>query len=215
MFTSIVRSSVILVVLLALTVIASACYLPPPRPLPDTPTAAVPTAAAPTATPTPAAPALTSAQLGNAVYSSEVAQGRKVTLVNGKFEASTGAGARQKLTVTLTEPSAVGDLNGDAVADAAVVLATNTGGTGIFKALHAVLNQAGQPVEAAAIQLGDRVQVKSLTIQSGAILVDLLTHGPKDGLCCPTMEVIQTYKLQGNTLVLVSVVQKPTIRLAQ
>ena len=214
MFTSIVRSFVILVVMLALTVIASACYLPPPRPQPEAPTATA-ASPSPTATATPAAPTLTSAQLANAVYSSETAQARKVTLVNGKFEASTGAGATQKLTVTLTEPIAVGDLNGDDAADAAVVLATNTGGTGVFKSLHAVLNQAGQPVEAAAIQLGDRVQVKSLAIQSGAVLVDLLTHGPKDALCCPTMEVMQTYKLQGATLVLASVVQKPTIRLAK
>lgn len=214
MSASIARSLVILAVMLALTVIAGACYLPPPRPLPESPTATAAPAPTIMATQAPVA-ALTPAQLANTAYSSEAAPARKVTLVNGKFEASAGAGAMQKLTATLTEPIAIGDLNGDGAADAAVVLATNTGGTGIFKSLHAVLNQAGQPAEAAAIPLGDRVQIKSLTIQSGAILVDMLTHGPKDPLCCPTVEVVQTYTLQGNALVLLSAVQRPTIRLAK
>jgi hypothetical protein len=62
--------------------------------------------------------------------------------------------------------------------------------------------------------LGDRVQIKSLTIQSGAIIVDLMTHGPKDSLCCPTMEVVRTYLLQGKSLFLNSNVQRPTIHLA-
>ncbi|MDQ1301645.1 MAG: hypothetical protein QG637_1567, partial [Chloroflexota bacterium] len=102
-----------------------------------------------------------------------------------------------------------------AAADAAVVLAASTGGTGVFKSLHVVVNDGGKPREAALVVLGDRVQVKALTIQSGALIVDMMTHGPKDGLCCPTMDVVQTYKLQGNTLVLLSVVQKPTIRLSK
>lgn len=221
MSVSILRSLTILVVMLALTVFAAACYMPPPRPLPEVPTAtAAPVTPAPTAAP-PAAPVtatLTLDQLKNFVYVSEEAPGGKAALVNGKFEAATGTGATSKVTVTLTEPVAMGDLNGDAAADAAVVLAASTGGTGVFKSLHVVVNDGGKPREAALAFLGDRVQVKTLTIHAdtaGALIVDMMTHGPKDGLCCPTMEVVQTYKLQGNTLVLLSVVQKPTIRLSK
>jgi hypothetical protein len=221
MSVPIVRLLLILVVMLALTVLAAACYLPPPRPLPESPTAtAAPAAPAPTAA-SPAAPVtatLTLDQLKNHAYALEQAPGGKAALVNGKFEAAIGAGATQTVTVTLTESVAIGDLNGDGAADAAVVLATSTGGTGVFKSLHVAVNNGGKPSDAAFAFLGDRVQIKSLAIHAdtaGAILVDMLTHGPKDPQCCPTMAVVQTYKLQGNTLVLLSVVQKPTIRLSQ
>ncbi|MCX7669319.1 MAG: hypothetical protein N2439_04525 [Anaerolineae bacterium] len=189
--------------------VASACVLPPP---PVEPTAAVeaPTAPPPTV---PAPPALTLDQLQNGVYRVDAAPGGKVTLANGRFETATGAGATQKITVALAEQIASGDLNGDGLFDAAVILATNTGGTGVFKDLHVVLNRAGQAVDAAAMPLGDRVQIKALTIQDNRIVVDLVTHGPKDPSCCPTVEVVQTYQLQGEALVLLSIVQKPTIRL--
>jgi len=170
---------------------------------------------APAATPSavPAPPSLTLEQLQNGIYQSDLVQGGKVTLVNGRFEAPI-AGTALKATATLAEQIASGDLNGDGLFDAAVVLATNTGGTGVFKDLHAVLNQGGQAVDTAVMTLGDRVQIKALAIREGEIIVDMMTHGPKDGLCCPTVEVVQTYRLQGNNLVLLSVVQKPTIQLA-
>ena len=215
MSVSIVRSLLILVVLLALTVIAAACYLPPPRPTPEPPPATAapaPTAASPAA---PVTATLTLDQLKNHTYALEQAPGGKAALVNGKFEAATGTGATQKVTAVLVEPTATGDLNGDGAADAAVILTANMGGSGVFVNLHAVLNEGGKPADAGLALLGDRVQVKTLAIQGGALVVDLMTHGPKDPLCCPTMEVVQTYKLQGNTLILLSVVQKPTIRLSQ
>jgi hypothetical protein len=213
MSVSIVRSLIILVVMLALTMFAAACYPLPPRPLPEPPTATpAPTAAPPAA---PVTATLTLDQLKNHTYALEQAPGGKAALVNGKFEAATGTGATQKVTAVLIEPTATGDLNDDGAADAAIILTANTGGSGAFVNLHAVLNEDGKPADAGLTLLGDRVQVKTLAIQGGALVVDLMTHGPKDPLCCPTMEVVQTYKLQGNTLVLLSVVQKPTIRLSQ
>jgi heat shock protein HslJ len=49
--------------------------------------------------------------------------------------------------------------------------------------------------------LGDRVKIKSLTIQNGEVVVDMLTQGPNDPMVNPTQEVVETYKLQGNKLV--------------
>jgi hypothetical protein len=215
---SIQRLLIILAALLAVAVTASACYpfVLPPAPLQPTATPE-PAGPSPTAAP-PAAPitaTLTLDQLKNFAYVLEQAPGGKATLVNGKFEAATGAGATQKVTAVLAEPIVAGDLNGDGAADAAVILTASTGGSGAFVNLHAVLNEGGKPVDTALALLGDRVQVKSLAIQGGALVVDLMTHGPKDPLCCPTMQVVQTYKLQGDMLILLSVVQKPTIRLSK
>jgi len=41
-------------------------------------------------------------------------------------------------------------------------------------------------------------------IESGEITVDMVTHGPDDPMCCPTVEATQKYKLQGDTLVQIS-----------
>jgi hypothetical protein len=45
---------------------------------------------------------------------------------------------------------------------------------------------------------------KSVLIESGEITVDMVTHGPDDPMCCPTVEATQKYKLQGDTLVQLS-----------
>jgi uncharacterized membrane protein len=62
----------------------------------------------------------------------------------------------------------------------------------------------GQPHDIAWAQLGDRVQINSVSIQDGEIAVDMVTHGPDDPMCCPTQQVVQTYALQGEELVLMT-----------
>jgi hypothetical protein len=52
--------------------------------------------------------------------------------------------------------------------------------------------------------LGDRVKINSVSIANGKIVVDMVTAGPGDGPCCPTLHVVQTYQLQGAQLVKLS-----------
>ncbi len=94
----------------------------------------------------------------------------------------------------------MGDLDGDGVADAAVLLISNPGQSGTFYDLAAVINDRGIPRHIDTVHLGDRVKVKSISIQSGTIRVEMLAHGPKDPLCCPTVEVTRTYKLDAHKL---------------
>jgi hypothetical protein len=49
--------------------------------------------------------------------------------------------------------------------------------------------------------LGDRVKVNSVRIEENLIVVDMVTHGPNDPMCCPTQQVVQRYALEGNELV--------------
>ncbi len=102
------------------------------------------------------------------------------------------------------ESLALGDLNGDGVDDGAVVLWWAAGGSGAFKYLAAVVSEDGTPRQAAIEFLGDRVQINSLTIDNNQIVVDIIAHGPDDPMCCPTQQVINTYALQGDQLVLTS-----------
>jgi predicted small lipoprotein YifL len=150
-------------------------------------------------------PPLTVEMLMNAEYHSEWPAEGVAKLTDGEYEEEIVPGAASKLTIVVyPDMYAFGDLNGDGVDDAAVVLATSGGGSGTFISLEAVLNDQGTPKHVASAELGDRTKVESVAIESGQIIVELVTHGPDDPMCCPTVEATQKYKLQGDTLVQIS-----------
>jgi len=149
--------------------------------------------------------ALTLEALKNAEYQSEWPAEGVAQLVDGEYEEEIVPGAASKIIIVFyPEMYAFGDLDGDGVEDAAVVLATSGGGSGTFISLEAVINDNGTPNHVATAFLGDRVQINSVAIEAGVITVDMVTHGPEDPLCCPTLEVTQRYELQGDELVQLS-----------
>ncbi len=125
--------------------------------------------------------------------------GGEVTLKDGEWKQNF-PGAASGVEVNYLD-SAEGDLNGDGIADAAVLLAINTGGTGRFVQLAAVMNEAGEPVQKATSFLGDRVQIKSVSILDGRIKINMITHGAQDPQCCPSVEAQVEYRLQDGELV--------------
>jgi hypothetical protein len=164
------------------------------------PTAIVLPTTAPAATVAP----LTAAMLQNMEYTLPASQ-KTVKLTDGKYEAGSGA---DYLSVGMAEPIGFGDLNGDGLADAAVVLGENTGGSGVFESLVVVLNQAGAPKQGPSVQIGDRVQVKTISIQAGQITLDEIVPGPQDPMCCPTQPVTETFRLTMGGLFLDRLVSK-------
>ena len=147
-------------------------------------------------------PPLTVEMLKNAEYHSEWPAGGVAQLTDGEYEEEIVPGSASKLVIMIyPDMYAFGDLNGDGVDDAAVVLATSGGGSGTFISLEAVLNDQGAPQNVASAELGDRARIESVAIESGEITVELVTHGPDDPMCCPTLEATHKYKLQGDTLV--------------
>jgi len=96
--------------------------------------------------------------------------------------------------------TAVGDIDGDNRADAAVVLASQTGGSGTFVDLFALLDHDDGAVTRGPVSLGDRVKVDSIRVSDRAIRLHLLSHGPDDPLCCPTQRVVETFVLHADTL---------------
>jgi len=144
---------------------------------------------------------LTLDALKNAEYQIDLQPARKVRLTNGEYRENKPPNL---LYVTLAPPVAWGDLNGDGAEDAAAVIAYNTGGSGTFEYLVAVINQTGLPRHTASAELGDRIIVEAISIKAGVITVNMIAHGPQDPMCCPTQKVAHSFKLEGGKLIMVA-----------
>jgi len=126
-------------------------------------------------------------------------EGGKVPLVNGRWKDPAEGGS----TFTLLPAHAVGDLDGDGTADAAVVLVEASTGTGTFAYLFAVKNQAGSLTQLGPPEwLGDRSIVERLEIdRQGIISVRFLTHKDGDQECCPTLRIHDRFRVERGKLV--------------
>jgi hypothetical protein len=155
--------------------------------------------AEPTATATveAAAPAeLTEAMLDNLDYQGIYSE--TVQLTDGKYEGEPFVEGNVLRPIVNRLPlTAFGDLNGDGVNDAAVLLVEQSGGTGRFVYLAAVINQAGNLANVSTIFLGDRVSPQTLAITEGQIVMEIVTHADSDPLCCPSLMRRSIYALQG------------------
>lgn len=143
--------------------------------------------------------ALTLDALRNAEYKSEWTKSGTAPLSRGTYQEEIVPGAATKINVTLTRHMAFGYLT-DGQEVAAVVLYTAPGGSGTFYDLAVVVQQNGKLVNLATTLLGDRVKINSLSTEDGEIVVDMITHGPNDPMCCPTQRVLETYALEDNQL---------------
>ncbi len=144
---------------------------------------------------------LTIPQLENSKYLipawEDANQGEWVQLKNGEFNRRN---PENPLFVRIID-IAIGHLSNNLSKDAAVIYGYNTGGSGFFVMLCAVLNDHGKPKNIALADLEDRVKINSLSIRAGKIIVDMVTHGPNDPACCPTVKKVATYTLVGHKLV--------------
>jgi hypothetical protein len=95
-------------------------------------------------------------------------------------------------------------LDGDGIDEAAVLLAETSGGSGAFAYLAIVSCRDARAVNVGTIGLGDRVMIRSMAGQKGAIVVEFVVVGLGEPLCCPTRKVRNTYRLRGEKLLLAS-----------
>jgi len=184
---------------LMLALLALACgWFAPPEPV-QIPLTQVP----PTAPPTAGISALTPDQVKNAKVQL-VSQDKHqiVQLTNGAYQSTTDVSSPDFMSINLAPQMAFGDLNGDGVGDAALLLAENYGGSGVFVSLIAMLDQNGYPVQAASALIDDRPKINSLSIQHGQILLDALVHGPNDPACCAARPTKQTFRYAFGKLML-------------
>ena len=140
---------------------------------------------------------ITAAELRNTTYPTQHLPGGRIRLTGGAYD-----DPDRRLIVRLLQEYAVGDLNGDGAPDAAVLLSTSAGGSGVFQDLAVVLNAPPDSARRVATTfLGDREPVDRIRIEGGEVSLDLLEHGPGDAMCCPTQPVTRRYRLVDGGLV--------------
>jgi len=138
--------------------------------------------------------------IGNLAYSGIYET--PVTLTDGVYvgEVFMPDGASRPRIELVTQLVARGDLDGDAVLDAAVLLTESAGGSGTHTYLALVTRRDGELRNIATQLVGDRVQLRSLGLEQGAIVLDVLAAGPADPACCPSRKLRKRYRLQDTML---------------
>ena len=94
-----------------------------------------------------------------------------------------------------------GDLDGDGAEESVVLLWSSTGGSGTFDYL-AVLDRDtnGVVLNRATVALGDRVRIRSATLEDGRVAIETVQAGPADAACCPGQKMRRTFTLEGDTM---------------
>jgi len=155
--------------------------------------------------PTEAAAASENSQLAvdalkNATYSGIYDE--PVTLTDGRYAGEPFAtGDTSRPTVDyVVGAEYYADLDGDGARDAVVFLVERAGGTGAFHYVAVQLNRDGQPMDAGAMIIEDRIQVRAVDIEDGVITLAIIAPGPGDGACCPSHTVTRRYAVQDGML---------------
>ena len=145
--------------------------------------------------------AFTRESLGNIAYLSEFGENGAVQLSNGQYHAQATDGSASQVSVFLSNFAAFGDLNGDGMSEAAVILISSGGGSGTFYDLAVVSKDGNTLTNIAVENIGDRIQIQDIKIENMAVVISATTHAPEDPICCPSQHSILYYGLNDNQLV--------------
>ena len=128
---------------------------------------------------------------------------KPVKLTDGTYEGEpfVEGGSSRESVHFVDSLTRFGDLNGDGINDAIVILLENSGGSGVFIYMAVVLSQDEKAINVATKSLSDRTQIESISINSKEIVLTLLTHGPDDPMCCPSQKEIKKYELEDGVLI--------------
>lgn len=132
-----------------------------------------------------------------------------VRLVNGSYDSSKEIQGNNGVIDTQTEIDldkdatsyALADFNKDGADDIVALFGASGGGSGYFINLALFFNKNGTPEYVSSVLLGDRIKVNSVTVsENNIIVVDMITQGPNEPLCCGTLHKVVRYALIDNRL---------------
>ncbi len=117
---------------------------------------------------------LSKSSLKNLTYENESTNFGSVTLKDGEFSEKAAPGSSSSILVQLSDVITYGEINGKRAA--AVILITNSAGSGVFYDLAVVQEQMEKTNKVATINLGDRIKINSVIINNDTVQVDLFTQ---------------------------------------
>ncbi len=123
-----------------------------------------------------------------------------ITLVDGYAAYDDGSSGTPYVQL-MDQLIATGDLDGDGTEDAVALLTDNSSGSGNFVYTVVVLDALANPAPTEALMIGDRIQVKSLAVDGGQVVADLVAQGPDEPLCCASWNVRKVFALENGQLV--------------
>lgn len=135
----------------------------------------------------------------DATYTIEM---QPVTLINGLSSVPVAPGSASMVTTQYFGNEAVGDLNGDGIADKAFILTQSGGGSGTFYYIVAALKVENGYSGTNGVLLGDRIAPQTLEVKDGKIVVNYADRKAGDSMStAPSIGVSRYFKLSGNQLV--------------
>jgi hypothetical protein len=163
-------------------------------------------------------PASTSTQSAAAVLdplnATYIVEGSAVALANGKSEQAAAPGSAEIITTQIFGTPVLGDVNGDGVNDAAVIITQTGAGSGTFYyaavalATSSEIGSGSSTADAAAdtigtnaILLGDRIAPDTTQIENGIITVNYADRKSTDPMTTqPSVGVSKYLVVKGTTL---------------
>lgn len=143
---------------------------------------------------------LTLETLHNASFPLPEANGNLIKFTEGKFRGPVVLGSTEETRFVILDRLGRGDLDGDGIEDAALLMVKDPTGDTPECTLWAVINQGGVPDPRGAIVLGQKVLVGGMTIEALKIYVDIVRPGPEDVEGMPVRRIKESYKLLGSRL---------------
>lgn len=124
------------------------------------------------------------------------------TFVDGAYEGApfVAGGVARPIAVMMKPLIRLGELDDVPGGDAAVVVASNEGGSGERITLVIISLRGGAATSVATVAVGDRSKVRDVRVSGRDITLDVVEIGPGQAACCGTQLATRTYRLEGSTL---------------
>ena len=142
-------------------------------------------------------------QIKNTYWKSEKVE-EKRTFNEGQYEFETkinGESCASCIEKAEIGKIVLGHLTDSGDKEGVAVIYSETGGSGTFVYLNLYVEKNGKMEQSGyPVFLGDRVKVKKVTILDKKVVVNLITHGKGEPLCCPTTKEVWEFKVLNGQL---------------
>lgn len=125
-----------------------------------------------------------------------------MTLRDGRYEGEpyVEGGAGHPAVRLIASMTASGELDGAPGEEVVALLAETSHGSGERIYLAVFQLRDARLVNVATTDVGDRVKLRRLSVEGGAIVLDVVQTGPGEAMCCGTQLARKTYRLESGRL---------------